>query len=393
MTLHCPRADGQLAYCRPQVYEGSHSRLYHNNGDGTFTDIAARSGVAKLTGKSMGAAWLDYDDDGGMDLFVTNDTTQNFLLHNNQDGTFTDVGLAAGVGVGPSGEPLSGMGIGLGDYDNDGREDLFVVNFAGQPKTLYRNLGHGLFTDRSYASNLASTNLQFLDFGLECFDYDLDGYRDLVVGNGHVLDNPDVIGGGATYAQSQQLFHNQHAPGPGPHNAPSAPPAFAEDRRSLGDLVKPRVTRGLAIGDYDNDGDIDVAMVDQNGPLQLYRNEGGNRNHWITLRLEGRRGNRDAIGAKVSVVTKRLHETAWVHGGSSYCAQSARRVTFGLGAATEIEALQIRWPRGRVQRFGPIPANRFYWVREGGSPAADPRLAYPTPNLNLNLNRNRRAHD
>ena len=371
LDKHCPRADGQLAYCRPQVYEGSHSRLYHNNGDGTFTDVTARSGVGKLTGKSMGAAWLDADDDGWMDLFVTNDTTQNFLLHNNRDGTFTDVGLAAGVGVGPSGEPLSGMGIGLGDYDNDGREDLFVVNFAGQPKTLYRSLGHGLFTDRSYASDLASTNLQFLGFGLECFDYDLDGYRDLVVGNGHVLDNPDVIGPGATYAQSQQLFHNQHDG------------TFAEDRRSLGDLVRPRVTRGLAIGDYDNDGDIDVAMVDQNGPLQLFRNDGGNRNHWITFRLEGLRGNRDAIGAKLSISTKRLHQTAWVHGGSSYCSQSDRRVTFGLGADTQIEALQIRWPRGRVQRFGRLPANCFYWIREGGTPAPDPRLAQPptpTPN-------------
>jgi hypothetical protein len=362
---HCPRADGQLAYCRPQVYEGSHCRLFRNSGDGTFRDETARSGIGRLTGKSMGATWLDVDDDGWLDLFVTNDTMPNFLLHNNRDGTFTDRGLAAGVGVGPNGEPQSGMGIGRGDYDNDGREDLFVVNFAGQPKSVFRSLGNGFFVDRSYASNLASTNLQFLGFGLECIDYDLDGYPDLVVGNGHVLDNPDVLGTGTTYAQSQQLFHNQHDG------------TFAEDCRSLGDLVRPRVTRGLAVGDIDNDGDIDVAMGAQNGPLQLFRNDGGNRNHWLTLRLEGVRAPRDAIGAKLTIRTVRGPRSAWVRGGSSYCSQSDLRVTFGLGAETAIQALAVRWPRGRVQRFGPLPGNRFYWLREGGSPVPDPRVAKP----------------
>src|SRR5205823_1701544 len=215
------------------------------------------------------------------------------------------------------------------DYDADGREDLFVVNFSGQPKTVYRSMGHGLFMDRSYASNMASTNLQFLGFGLECMDYDLDGSPDLVVGNGHVLDNPEVTGSGVTYAQSQQLFHNQHDG------------TFAEDRRSLGDLVKPRVTRGLAVGDYDNDGDPDVVMVAQNGPLQLFRNDGGSRNHWITFRLEGVHGSRDAVGAKLTVRTKQRHQTAWVHGGSSYCSQSDLRLTYGLGPETEITALQV----------------------------------------------------
>lgn len=361
LDRHCPRADGQLAYCRPQVYEGSHCRLYRNDGDGTFQDETARSGIGKLTGKSMGAAWLDVDDDGWLDLFVSNDTMPNFLLHNNHDGTFTDRGLTAGVGVGPSGEPLSGMGIGLGDYDRDGREDLFVVNFAGQPKSVFRSLGKGYFVDRSYASNIASTNLQFLGFGLECVDYDLDGYPDLVVGNGHVLDNPDVLGNGTTYTQSQQLFHNQHDG------------TFAEDRRSLGDLVQPRVTRGLAVGDYDNDGDIDVVMAAQNGPLQLFRNDGGNRNHWITLRLEGVQSARDAVGARLSVRADHGAQTAWVRGGSSYCSQSDLRVTFGLGADTAIRSLQVRWPRGRVQRFGSLQGNRFYWLREGSSPVPDPR--------------------
>jgi hypothetical protein len=363
----CPRSDGKLAYCRPQVYEQSRSRLYHNEGGGRFTDVTRRARIDRVSGKSMGAAWLDADEDGDLDLFVSNDTTPNFLLRNNGDGTFTDRALLAGVAVGPAGQPLSGMGIGLSDYDRDGRQDLFVVNFAGQPKTLYRNLGHGRFADRSYASNLASSDLNFLGFGLECLDYDLDGFPDLVVGNGHVLDNPEVLSHGATYAQSQQLFHNR------------GDSTFAEDRRSLGDLVFPRVTRGLAVGDWDNDGDPDLALGAQSGPLQLFRNDGGNRHHWITFRLEGTRANRDAIGAKLVIGTANGRQTAWVHGGSSYCATSDRRVTFGLGDATEVRSLSIRWPGGHTQRFGRLAADRFYRVREGAAAAPATSSAMATP--------------
>ena len=186
------RWTASLAYCRPQVYEPSHCRLFHNNGDGTFTDVTHKAGMDKLQGKSMGAVWLDYDEDGWPDLFVTNDTMPNFLLHNNRDGTFTDKGTVAGVAYGDQGEAQSGMGIGVGDYDNDGREDLFAVNFSGEPKSAYKNVGQGVFESASYQSNLASTNLQFLGFGLECFDYDNDGWKDLIFGNGHVLDRMDA---------------------------------------------------------------------------------------------------------------------------------------------------------------------------------------------------------
>jgi hypothetical protein len=369
----CPQADGKLAYCRPQVYEGSHCRLYHNEGGGRFTDVTARSGVGRLTGKSMGAAWVDADEDGWPDLFVTNDTTPSFLLRNNRDGTFTDQGLLAGVAVGPSGEPLSGMGIGVADADGDGHADLAVVNFAGQPKTLYRGLGNGRFADLSYASNLAGSDLQFLGFGMEFLDYDLDGAPDLIYGNGHVLDNPEVLSNGATYAQSQQLFHNAS------DRARGGSVRFEEDRRSLGDLVHPRVTRGLAVGDVDNDGDPDVVLGAQNGPLQLFRNDGGDRSHWITFRLEGVRGNRDAIGARLSLRTLRLRQTGWVRGGSSYCSQSDRRVTFGLGSEREIRSLTVSWPGGSVQRFGRLPADRFYCLREGARPVPDPRQRAAQP--------------
>jgi hypothetical protein len=362
LDKECPDAHGNPAYCRPQVYEPSHCRLYHNNGDGTFTDVTDKSGIGKLQGKSMGAAWFDYDDDGWMDLFVTNDTMVNFLLHNNRDGTFTDKGIISGVGYGEQDAPSSGMGIGVGDYDNDGREDLFIVNFSGQSKTLFHNLGHGIFENASAQAGLASTNLQYLGFGLECFDYDLDGRKDLIFGNGHVLDGNVPLELGSSYAQSQQLFHNQ---GDG---------TFAEDTHSLGDLAIPRVTRGLGIGDIDNDGDIDVVMVSQTGPLQIYRNDGGNQSHWITLRLEGVKSNRDAIGAKVVVRTAAGAQTQWVRGGSSYCSQSDRRVTFGLGDAAGITALEIRWPRGLTQKFGPLAAGRFYHVQEGREPVTDPRI-------------------
>lgn len=352
----------RLSYCRPQVYEPSRCRLYHGNGDGTFTDVTHKSGIDTLQGKSMGAVWTDYDEDGWPDLFVSNDTMPNFLLHNNRNGTFTDKATLGGVAFNEQGEAASGMGIGVGDYDNDAREDLFVVNFSGQAKSVFHNMGHGLFQGASAQSNIASTSLQFLGFGLESFDYDLDGWKDLVVGNGHVLEEQDARNDGSTYAQSQQLFHNNQDG------------TFAEDLRSLGDLVQPSVTRGLAVGDYDNDGGIDVLMVSQTGPLRLFHNDGGNSNRWITLRLEGTQSNRDAVGARVTVQTARGPQTSWVHGSTSYCSHSDTRLTFGLGSETAIRGLAVRWPSGKQQKFGPLVGGRFYWLREGASPVPDPRV-------------------
>ena len=350
----------------PMLYPPSHNSLYHNNGDGTFTDITRKAGLSGLWGKSLVAAWIDYDGDGWQDLFVSNDTMPDFLLHNNRNGTFTDRAAAAGVAFDRRGHATASMGIGICDYRHEGRPDLFVVNYAGEAKTVRHNLGGGLFEDAGQDTRIAATNLHYLGFGLECFDYDLDGHPDAVVGNGYI--SPAVAasdGGGASYAQSQQLLHNQ---GDG---------TFADDLRSLGDLVLPRVTRGLAVGDYDNDGDVDILMVSQTGPLQLFRADGGNRNNWITFRLEGVRSNRDAVGAKVTVQTRSGRQTQWVRGGSSYCSHSDLRLTFGLGRAADVEAIDILWPSGLSQRIGRLAGKRFYRLQEGHEALPDPRGPQP----------------
>lgn len=350
-----------LSYCRPQVYEPSSSRIFQNNGDGTFTDVSKKAGIANLQGKAMVAAWFDYNDDGWIDCLVSNDTMPNWLLHNNRNGTFTEKAVLAGVATGADGEVMSGMGIGVGDYNNDTREDLFVVNFSQQAKSVYRNMGSGLFQNESYTSNIASTNLQFIGFGLEACDYDLDGWKDLIVGNGHVLDLADEHVDGSSYAQSQQLLHNEKDG------------TFKDDLKSLGDLVKPQVTRGLAVGDYDNDGDWDVVMVAHDGPMRLFRNEGGNKNHWITISLEGKKL-RDAIGAKITIAAGGKKQVQRVRGGSSYASFSDSRVTFGLGQLQKVDSVEIRWADGAVQKLGSAPSNFFYLARQGKPLERDLRI-------------------
>ena len=358
----CTNPQGARTYCSPLVYAPEHPTLFRNNGNGTFTDVTKRAGLEGLTGRGLSAVWLDYDGDGFQDVFVANDLTANFLLHNNGNGTFTNVALQAGVGVMDNGVALAGMGIAIGDYDNDGREDIVVTNFSNQPKVVYHNQGGRIFDNATYSSGIGSSSLLMLGWGCEFLDYDLDGYKDLLVANGHVNDDVEAYSEGIKYRQPKQLFHNR---GDG---------TFEEDTVSLGSMSEPMVSRGLAIGDFDNDGAPDVLVNSHNGEAALYHNDGGNRNNWITFRTLGVRANRDGIGAAISIQSQSGRQYAVVRSGSSYGSHSDSRITFGLGASEIVKWLKIRWPGGREETVHDLKSRRFYVLTEGHGAAPDGRM-------------------
>jgi hypothetical protein len=337
--------------------------LYRNNGNGAFTDVTKPAGIAKLIGRGMGVVSLDYNKDGREDLYVSNDLMPNFLLRNNGNGTFTDVAFEAGVAFSDSGQPLSGMGVGVGDYDNNGFDDLFVTNFAKQGNSLYRNEGNGFFRNETFPSRVGNISLPFLGFGCEFFDYDLDGDKDLVVANGHVMDNVAMTERGMTHAQRKSLYRNN---GDG---------TFSDVTQSLGDLAAPRVSRGLAVGDFDNDGDLDILVNNQNAAAQLLRNNsplpprgrggGGEGNHWIAFKTIGVKTNRSGRHAKITMRVGKQKQFSEVRSGSSYCSHSDDRVFFGLGQANVVDEVQVRWLSGGAETFRNLAADRVYVLTEG----------------------------
>jgi hypothetical protein len=359
----CKNPQDARSYCHPLLYTPESPTLYRNNGDGTFTEAPQQAGLSGLKGRELGVAWLDYDGDGWPDIFVANDLTANFLLHNNRNGTFTNVALSMGVGLMDTGVALAGMGVGVGDYDNDGREDIVVTNFSNQPKVVYHNRNGKFFENATYSSGIGATSQLVLGWGCEFLDYDLDGYKDVIVGNGHVNDDVETYSQGIAYQEPKQLFHNR---GNG---------TFQEDTASLGELAAPVVTRGIAVGDFDNDGDPDVLANNHNGEAQLFRNEGGNANAWITFRTvgAGARNNRDGIGAKIEITYGGRRQAAEVRSGSSYASHSDRRVIFGLGKAERIDSARIRWLDGREEVVRGLAARHFYVLTEGQGAAVDPR--------------------
>jgi len=333
--------------------------LYHNDGDGTFTDLAVGAGVDDKRNSSA-AAFADYDNDGDLDLYVAGDRTPN-LLYRNDGGPcaeadrpcadaprrFTEVGALAGVAYNDMGKPLAGMGVDVGDYDNDGLFDFFVTNYQWETNSLYKNLGNGFFADITFQSGLGVPSLQYLAWGTLFIDYDNDGDRDLFVANGHLDDNIHLFDA-VTYEQQNQVFRND---GSG---------RYAEVSDQLGPgLALRQVSRGAAMGDYDNDGDLDVVVANNNQPAALLRNDGGNAGHWLSLRLDGR-----AVGAEVRVVAGELAQLDVVRTGSSYLCQSALRPFFGLGDRDRIDEVEIRWPSGAVQRLRDIAADQILTVRE-----------------------------
>jgi len=328
---------GYRAYCHPKYYEGLPNTLYHNNGDGTFTDVSAVSGIAAYVGKGMTVAFADYDDDGWMDMFVANDTERNFLFHNDGNGKFTEAGLRAGVAYNDEGVAISSMGADFRDVDNDGKPDLFVT--ALESVSLFRNLGRGSFRDATYSSGLGLLGRPWSGWGTGMVDLNNDGLKDIFNANSHVMDNTELYGS-LTYRQPNSVFVN-------------VGDARFEDARagSRQDLWKARAHRGCAFGDFDNDGRIDVVVSSLNEPAELLRNVSDPSQHWVQLQLTGRRSNRDAIGAKVRLVSASgLAQYNHVTTSVGYASSSSRRVHFGLGNDPRILSIEIKWPCGKTQQ-------------------------------------------
>jgi enediyne biosynthesis protein E4 len=346
--LYCSLDGSTKSYCTPESYKGTSSKLYHNLGGGRFEDVTSKAGLADPTSKSLGVAVLDYNNDGWPDLFISNDTQPNKLYRNLQNGQFKEEGLPSGVAFGEDGVARGAMGVDAADYDRSGRQHLIVGNFSNQMLGLYHNEGHGLFVDEAPRSSIGRASLLSLTFGLFFFDYDLDGYPDILAANGHIEEEIGRIQPKIQYRELPLLFHNQT------HGKFDTVNAFTQ----------PMVARGAAYGDFDQDGDLDVLFSTNGGPAYLYRNDGGNRNHWLQLKLIGSKSNRSAIGAVARVTSPGGTQSQTVHSGSSYCSASDLAMTFGLANDTQASAIEIDWPSGTHQKLTNVAAGQRLIVRE-----------------------------
>ena len=342
---------GYRAYCHPDNYDGVTNILYHNNGDGTFTDVSQKAGIANPSGKGLGVTFADYDGDGFTDIFVANDSVQCFLYHNNGNGTFSEVGLLAGVGYNEDGKAFAGMGADFSDFDNDGRPDVVVTDLSNERYMLFRNNGDGTFRDVTNASGVGAATLAFSGWSTHLFDFDNDGWKDIFVAQGHVMDTIQLTSPNLKYMQPPLLLRNEG----GHFKRVILGPAFQTEWAG----------RGAAFGDIDNDGDIDVVMSNVGQKATVLRNDGGNRNNWLGITTIGKKSNRDGIGSRVKVVSASgLTQYFTVNTAVGYQSASDKRLIVGLGADSTAKLVEIRWPSGIVQRLENVKAGQMLKVTE-----------------------------
>ena len=351
---------GLPAYCSPVDYVGTPNILYRNNGDGTFTDVSEQSGISKYVGKGMGLAFADYDNDGFTDIFVSNDTFENYLLHNNGDGTFTNVALLAGVAYNAFGKAIAGMGADFRDIDNDGRPDIFETAMFGEGFPLYKNLGDGQFQDVTATAGLSALTSRSTAWGVGVFDFDNDGNKDLFTANADILDNAMELAH-RPFPLPNRVFRNK------------GDLRFEDVSAKAGASFQvPAPHRGAAFGDLNNDGRIDAVVTVLNGPPEIWMNRSGaangsNRNHWIILNLVGVKSNRDGLGTKVKVATALGTQYNQATTAMGYNSSSDKRVHFGLGSATVVESIELRWPSGIKQVLKNVKADQILTVTESAA--------------------------
>ncbi len=351
--LYCSLDGATKSYCTPESYKGQSVKLYRNLGGGKFEDVTQKAGLFDETAKTLGVAVLDYNGDGWPDIFSANDTQPNKLYRNNRNGTFTEEGMAAGVAFGEDGVARGAMGVDAGDYDRSGKPHLLVGNFSNQMLGLYHNEGKGLFVDESPRKTVGKASLLRLAFGVFFFDFDNDGWLDIFAANGHIDEEIQRVQPKVSYRQPPLLFRNTTK-------------GFEDlSSKSGADLMRPLVARGAAFADYDHDGDLDIVINNNHGAAVLLKNEGGSKQSWIDLRLEGVKSNRSALGAVVRVeMTGGGRQWQMVRSGSSYLSQSDLALHFGLGAETVVKSIEVEWPSGKKQLFANVAARKRYAIKE-----------------------------
>ena len=355
--LYCTLDGKSKSYCTPESYKGTSARLWHNRGDGTFEDVTQKAGLADPTSKTMGIAVLDYDNDGWPDLLFSNDTQPNKLCHNNGNGTFSEKGVIAGIAFSEDGVARAGMGVDTADYDHSGYPSVMITNFSNQMLSLYHNEGKGLFVDEAPQSAIGRATLLTLGFGCFFFDYDLDGWPDIFIANGHIDPEIQRVQANVKYAMPPHLFRNL---GKG---------KFEEVTNSIGSaFIAPRVGRGAAYADINNDGRLDLLLSTNGGPAFLFRNEAqvaGTANRSVRLKLVGTKSDRDGIGAVVRLSSGGDSQTQMLRSGSSYLSSSELILTFGLAQRGKADAIEIRWPSGQVDHLSAVAAGQTITVTEG----------------------------